>query len=205
MATELEVALRHQRPIEEWEATGRAGLEELRRLSAVVEGLLTLARVGADSPASRARVSVVECVDAVVAQLSSRAEAAGVSLAGPIDEDSAYVDGNPVMLETAIRNLIENAITAVPRGGRVRVSLELTPVEVAIVVDDDGPGLGANAEILFRPFQRGVTERLDSAARGVGLGLAIVRRIVTLHDGRLEAGASPDGGARFTFALPRAK
>ena len=205
MATELEVALRHPRPVEEWAATGRTGLDELRRLSALVEGLLTLARAGADAPASRTKVRLVERVDAVVAQLSAKAETCGVSLVGPADEASAYVDGNPVMLETAIRNLVENAITAVPRGGHVWVSLEVSSVEVVILVDDDGPGLGENAERLFQPFQRGLSERSDGAARGVGLGLAIARRVVKSHDGRLSAGVSPQGGAQFTLALPRAK
>ena len=207
MATELEVALRHPRRIEEWEAAGRVGLEELRRLAALVEGLLTLARAGVDAPASRISVRLVDCVDAVVAQLSAAAEHAGVSLVGPVDETSVHVDGNPVMLETAIRNLVENAIAAAPRGGHVHVSLEASSIEVAVVIDDDGPGLGANTEALFLPFQRGKSGRADGAARGVGvgLGLAIARRVARAHGGHLEAGASPQGGARFRLAVPRAK
>jgi signal transduction histidine kinase len=205
MATELEVAMRHPRPIEEWEATGRTSLEELRRLSALVEGLLTLARAGADAPASRTTVHLVECVDAVVAQLSETAEHAGVSLVGPVDDMSDHIDGNPVMLETAIRNLVENAISAVSRGGQVSVSLETSAVEVAVVVDDDGPGLGANAEALFAPFRRGTSERADGTARGggIGLGLAIARRVAIAHGGGLDAGESPLGGARFRLAVPR--
>jgi signal transduction histidine kinase len=207
MATELEVSLRYPRRIEEWEAVGRIGLEELRRLSSLVEGLLTLARAGADAPASRIGVRLVDCVDAVVAQLAAAAERAGVSLAGPADEPADRVEGNPVMLETAIRNLVENAIAAVPAGGHVHVSLEASSAEVVAVVDDDGPGLGADAEALFVPFQRGISERADGAARGagVGLGLAIARRVAIAHGGRLDAGASPQGGARFRLAIPRAK
>ena len=206
MATELEVALRHPRPIEEWEATSRTTLDELTRMSALVEGLLALARAGADAPASRTAIDVVERVDAVVAQLSSRAEDAGVSLVGPSNGVASHVEGNPVMLETAIRNLVENAIAAVPRGGHIRVSVDSMSADIAVVVDDDGPGLGDNAELLFAPFRRGA-ERADGVARGsgVGLGLAIARRVAIAHGGRLDPSRSPLGGARFTLALPRTK
>lgn len=204
MATELEVALRHPRPSDEWVATSRASLDELGRLSALVEGLLTLARAGVDAPASRTSVQLVDCIDAVVAQLSAAAELAGISLAGPIEETADQIHGNPVMLETAIRNLVDNALSAVSRGGHVRVSIETASGEVIVAVDDDGPGLGPNPDVLFEPFQRGTSERADGVTRGpgVGLGLAIARRVVVAHGGRLEAGTSPLGGARFTLALP---
>lgn len=211
MATELEVALRHPRAPAEWEATGQLTLEELRRLAALVEGLLTLARAGADAPAARRRVRLVECVDAVVAQLAATAERAGVALAGPTDDPEVHVDGNPVMIETAIRNLVENAIRAVPRGGRVQASIEARAAELVVAIDDDGPGLGADVEALFVPFQRGTALPADSSGRsagagaGVGLGLAIARRIARAHDGELEGGRSALGGARLALTLPRSK
>ncbi|MBA2542340.1 MAG: hypothetical protein H0V17_22045 [Deltaproteobacteria bacterium] len=197
IATELEVSLRHPRSAAEWEKVARNGLEELQRLSAVVEGLLSLARAGADAPASRARVRLVECVDAVVAQLTESAEKVGVSLSGPAKDSEDRVDGNAVMLEAAIRNLAENAVRATPRGGQVELGLELRGSELVVTVDDDGPGLGADPESLFVPFHRG------ARGNGAGLGLAIARRVATAHGGRLEPTSSPLGGARFELALPR--
>ena len=173
-------------------------------MSALIDGLLTLARAGSDAPTARVKVQVVECVDAVVAQLSASAERVGVSLAGPADDTADQVDGNPVMLETAIRNLVENAIAATPRGGHVRVSLgPPSGHDVVVVVDDDGPGLGASAEDLFTPFRRGSSDIAPPGA-GVGLGLAIARRIAVAHGGRLDPAISPLGGARFMLAVPRA-
>ena len=108
------------------------------------------------------------------------------------------------MAETAIRNLVENAIAAAPRDGHVRVAVESRATELWVLVDDDGPGLGPNADALFAPFRRGSSERADDAARGagVGLGLAIARRTATAHGGRLTAETSPLGGARFVFVVP---
>jgi len=71
-------------------------------------------------------------------------------------------------------------------------------------VDDSGPGLGSDIEMLFAPFRRGLGDSADTAKRkaGVGLGLAIARRIAVAHGGSLTADASPLGGARFKLAMP---
>ena len=205
MATELEVSLRHPRRVEEWESTARASLEELHRMSALVEGLLALARAGSDAPAARTKLRLVESVDAVISQLSASAEEAGVSLVGPANDAADQVDGNPVMIEMAIRNLVANAVAAVPRGGHVHVGLARRDGVVVVTVDDDGPGLGPDPESLFVPFHRGSAVSADSGVRGagVGLGLAIARRVATAHGGTLVPNVSPNGGARFELTLPR--
>ncbi len=204
-ATELEVALRHERTVGEWEATGRTTLHELRRMASLVEGLLTLARAGADAPAARMSTPIGERVDAVLAQLEETAERTGVSLRGPVEEVRTPVSGNPLMIETAVRNLVDKALAAVARGGRVQVEIAVHDEDVRIIVDDNGPGVGVDPEALFAPFRRGPA-RSDSQARGpgAGLGLAIVRRIATSHGGGVAATSSPLGGARFTITLPRA-
>lgn len=202
MATELEVALRHDRPSAEWETTARTTLGELRRISALVEGLLVLARAGSDAPSSRTPIDVVEHVDNVVAQVSSLAVTAGIELSGPADGTRESVVANGVMVETAVRNLVENALAATTRGGHVRVEVEGRTSAIAIVVDDDGRGLDGDPARLFEPFQRGASDR--EARGGVGLGLAIARRVATAHGGDVTASASPLGGARFVLTLPRA-
>lgn len=202
MATDFEVMLRHPRTNEELVATVRDGLDELRRLSAVVDSMLTLARAGADAPTARTTVDVLECVDGVLAQLAFTAEHAGVALVGPDGDAVTHVVGNGVMIETAVRNLVANGIAAVSHGGQVRVTLDERTSDVAVVVDDDGPGLRGDPEQLFIPFHRGPSEN-DHAPRGTGLGLAIARRVARAHGGTLDAGPSPLGGARFTLTIPR--
>jgi len=202
MATELEVSLRHPRPASEWESTARNTLEELGRVSKLVEGLLALARAGADAPAARISVDVVECIDAVVAQLASTAESSKVELTGPAEPIDAWVIGNPIMIETAIRNLADNALAVA--AARVVIAVSATAGTLTIVIDDDGRGLPADPESLFAPFHRGSSVSADRGSRrsGTGLGLTIARRIATSHGGTLTASASPLGGARFELVLP---
>lgn len=206
MATELEVALRHPRSVTDWEATARTALDELRQMSALVDGLLSFARAGADVPTARAEVDLLECIDHVVAQLESAAEERGIRLHGPDGTVSGPVVANPVLIEIAVRNLVSNALAATPRGGTVEVAVRATGGALAVTVDDTGPGLGETPEALFVPFRRGASSTADSAVRGagVGLGLAIARRVAVSHGGALVPEVSPLGGARFTLSLPSA-
>ncbi|MEM6927667.1 MAG: ATP-binding protein [Myxococcota bacterium] len=100
-------------------------------------------------------------------------------------------------LETSLMNLVINATDAMPRGGLVRIELQLRDATVVIAVEDSGPGI--SDEVLphiFEPFyttKRGV---------GSGLGLASVHGFVVQSGGAVEAVAAPGGGARFEMALP---
>ena len=104
-------------------------------------------------------------------------------------------------LPEVVRNLVDNAVRHAR--SRVSVSLATRGITVELIVDDDGHGIAARE--FSRVFDRFV--RLDEArARdegGAGLGLAIVREIVDLHDGKVTVGEAPDGGARFTVVLPK--
>jgi len=111
---------------------------------------------------------------------------------------------DPDRLAQALRNLARNAIeqTAAP-DGLVRLDVAVaTGGRVRFVVADDGPGIPPDQrERIFDRFQRTDTAR-DRASGGAGLGLAIVRAIVTAHAGRVAAGERPGGGARVELELP---
>ena len=115
----------------------------------------------------------------------------------------SVVEGGTSRLERALANLVDNGARHAASSVRVSVSREADRVRV--VVDDDGPGIPAiDRERIFERFTR-----LDgSRARdrgGAGLGLAVVRSIVTRHGGYVWADDSPLGGARFTLELPAAR
>lgn len=103
----------------------------------------------------------------------------------------------------AIRNLIANAIRYAKT--RVVTSCEVQGSYVVIHVDDDGPGVPEKDRIrIFEPFMR-LEESRSKSSGGVGLGLAIVRRIALIHGATINVSDSPLGGARFTLTWPRAE
>jgi two-component system sensor histidine kinase KdpD len=115
-----------------------------------------------------------------------------------IDPTLPLVDGDPVLLDEVIANLLENAARYAPPG--TSVSVELTSSEgpaVLLRVIDHGPGIDPeHAELAFQPFWRGPDSRSS------GLGLAIVRAIVEAHHGTITLSPTPGGGATFDIHLP---
>jgi two-component system, NtrC family, sensor histidine kinase HydH len=99
-------------------------------------------------------------------------------------------------LEQVLKNLLQNAVQASPDGERVTVSVAVERGELVMRVRDRGPGLPAGSpERLFEAFH-------TTRTQGTGLGLAVARRIVELHGGRLHGETHPEGGALFTLRLP---
>lgn len=110
------------------------------------------------------------------------------ALTFPVDDDS---------LRRALLNLLKNGIQATPEGGRVRASAALEGDALALVVEDDGPGIPKEKrEEIFTPF-------FTTKQKGTGLGLALVKKTVVAHGGTIEAGAAPGGGARFAIRVPK--
>lgn len=109
---------------------------------------------------------------------------------------------DPVRLEQLVWNLINNAVQASARGGRVEVSYEVFGSTLRIAVRDWGKGIEpSELSHIFEPFRQG--PRNDNSHRGLGLGLAITRSIVDLFGGELDAYSAGAGqGATFTFELP---
>lgn len=126
----------------------------------------------------------------------------GVDLRFEVLDGSAPVALDPQLFRRALHNLIRNAAQAIaPDGvekGTIVVRTAATPEAFQIMVDDNGPGIPEELRrSIFDPY---VTHR----SGGTGLGLAIVKKIVMEHHGRIDAGVSPEGGARLCIALPRA-
>ena len=121
--------------------------------------------------------------------------------------DDAAVDGDAFLLRRAISNLLDNAIDFSPDGGSVRLSLRVASRSVRIEVKDDGPGIPDYArDKVFEKFYS--LARPQSRKKSTGLGLAFVREIATLHQGRIELVNTNEnaggGGALATLSLPRA-
>jgi PAS domain S-box-containing protein len=148
-------------------------------------------------------VSLSSIIEAAVDTAVPAAEAKGIRLQRVIDSSPATVSGDPGRLQQVVWNLVSNAIKFTSKGGRVLVRLERVNSHVEIVVSDTGKGI--RPELLPYVFDR--FRQADSSSTrahaGLGLGLAIVRHLVELHGGTVQAESGGEGqGATFTVNLP---
>ena len=179
LRTELELALRRPRSRDELELALRSAAEETERLTRLAEDLLLIARSDQGSlPVRRERVSARDLLADVAERFAGRAERLGRSVEVDDGEDAA-LDADPVRLEQALGNLVDNALTH--GRGQVRLSVVSLPKRVELHVTDEGAGFPAGfAERAFDRFSRADEARSPG---GTGLGLAIVQLIASAHGG----------------------
>ncbi|GGZ03989.1 sensor histidine kinase [Streptomyces poonensis] len=170
------------------------------RLGEVLDDLLLSASLTA-GPARRAEhrpVDLVALARSVVAEESDRTRDGRLTVAVDGPPHPLFVDGVESALRRAVGELLSNAIGHTPPGGRIEVALvRVGGGRVELTVTDTGPGFEtAEAERLFDRFHRG-----GDGGR-YGLGLALLREVVTHHGGTVAATGRPGHGARFTIRLP---
>jgi signal transduction histidine kinase len=146
-------------------------------------------------------VELTPTVEAAVDGVRAAAEVKGVKLDCALGASSASVMGDPSRLQQIVGNLLTNAIKFTPAGDRVTIQLERDDRRAHIIVSDTGMGISADfLPHVFESFRQGEAARGHT---GLGLGLAIVRRLVELHGGTVEAQSAGEGkGAVFTVTLP---
>lgn len=153
---------------------------------------------------SRQALAPADAVGEAVESLGEVAAAAGVALEWASERHRAVpaVLADRKAFASIAGNLIGNAVKYTPRGGRVTVSLEQRDPYVALVVADTGIGLAKeDCARIFEEFYRVRSER-TAAIAGTGLGLPLVKRLVDLHQGRIEVTSEPGCGSVFTVLLP---
>jgi two-component system, OmpR family, sensor kinase len=199
---ELQLALRRSRSAEEYRAAIEESLDSARRLTALAEDLLALARIGSAHESPHTPVPLDEVAKNAASWVAPEAARRDVELT--IDADGSTVLGRAFDLERLLRNLLDNAVRHSPDGGHVRLAARSEGETVLLTVVDDGPGVPAeDRERVFEPFFRAASERPREG--GSGLGLAIVREIARGHGGDVSVEAGPDGkGALFRATLPAA-
>jgi NtrC-family two-component system sensor histidine kinase KinB len=173
------------------------------RLKELVAGLIDLARLeaGAAPPAATPLELRPLLADALAA-FRLPASQRGVELELDAPEKLPSVQGDVRQLAWVASNLIGNALRHSPDAGHVVVRARAQAGAVTVTVEDDGPGVPADAaESIFEPFVQGGG---PTRPGGVGLGLAIARRVVRAHGGRIWAESRPTGGF-FAFTLPRGR
>ena len=175
-------------------------LRNALRLQATVADLLLLDRAGERAGADPAPVDLSAMLAGVHDAASTAARAKNV--AGQLDAAPVWVLGDGPQLETALRKLVDNAIKFTPAGGRFELRLSADGERATLTVTDTGMGIPADdLPGLFTPFHR-AANAMDQAVQGPGLGLAIVRDIVTEHGGTVSARSEVGRGSVFTVTLP---
>jgi heavy metal sensor kinase len=199
-----EVALRERHDETSYRATIGSMLEEVDRLSYLVDRLLTLSR--AEAGLTKAATDVVdlgELAEDVVSHLGVLAEEKRQSLVIESDGNARGV-GDRLVLRQALINLVDNAIKYTPEGGCIRLRIAEAADGPIVEVIDTGPGVGRDAATrIFDRFDRGERARFDEGG-GTGLGLAIAKWAVEVCGGRLSLESANGAGSTFRIALPRA-
>lgn len=199
MKTNIEVVLQRERPTDEYVETLSATLDEINRLSRIVNALLTL--TSADAARDGFRKDPVD-LDAVVQNvadfLAPMADDKGIRLALALD--SARVLGEEEWLRRVIFNLLDNSLKFCRPDDTINIRLARRNGNVHLEVSDTGPGI--TPEHLPHVFDRFYRAPGDPDRSGAGIGLALCRWIVQGHDGDILASSPPGQGASFTVTLP---
>ncbi len=197
-----EVALREARTPEVYRESLESTLEECEHLGGMVKSLLFLAR--AENGQTRlvpASINVAERLEKIRAFFEGSALDAGVNLTIDCDPQLSIV-ADATLFQRAVSNLVANAVAHTPRGGLV--SMRAAPESNGIVVEvaDNGEGIAPeNQPHVFNRFFRADQARGHEKDR-VGLGLAITKSIVDLHQGRISLQSKPGAGTRFSLYFP---
>jgi CheY-like chemotaxis protein len=180
-------------------------VRQTSHLKRLVDDLLDIARVTRGSlKIDRRRIDLREVLDAALEAVRSLFAPRQRKLDVITPGEPVFVFGDAVRLTQVVTNLLSNAAKFTAPGGRVVLTVSADSQVVRIVVQDDGRGIEAEVlSTIFDPFVR-AAETGGEASGGLGLGLALVNRVVALHDGEVNVSSPGRGqGTRFVVELPR--
>jgi signal transduction histidine kinase len=197
----VELALRQDRPPEEYRRVLTLFLSKTRHLRQIVDGLMFLST--ADAEAIRPKLERLSLDTWMRHHLDSWSRDRRTDVEYETDggcDDRVYVQ--PPLLGELMNNLLDNAAKYGRQGAPIRVNLSRGDSEVSISVSDEGPGIDReDLPHLFDPFFRSEAARLRGTT-GTGLGLSIAARIAAAFGARIAADSSPGRGATFTVTFP---
>jgi PAS domain S-box-containing protein len=176
----------------------------LERQVAVMSGLLDSVRPAAVADADFPNYELIvlqQALKPLIDGFQPQAAAKGVALRLIVANEPMVLEADPLRLHQMVSNLVSNALKYTPPGGNVAVSATIEGDLVAIRIEDDG--IGIEKEHLESIFELFVRERVDDSVPGTGVGLAVVKRLASLHGGYVEVRSGGRGqGSRFTLQLP---
>lgn len=170
-----------------------------RRLSDLVGNILLLSKVENQTvPVKKTAFRLDEQIRMAIVGLEHKWSQKNLEPDAELDEIRFF--GNEQLLLHVWMNLIDNAVKFSPQGGTVRLQLKRGKAGVQFAIEDQGPGISEHDRA--RIFDKFYQSESSHAEEGSGLGLALVKRIVDVHGGRITVENRPEGGCRFTVFLP---
>ncbi|HEU5393967.1 MAG TPA: ATP-binding protein, partial [Candidatus Methylomirabilis sp.] len=175
-----------------------------KHLLAVINDILDLTKVEAGKlELTLGPVDLGEVIRASLTLVRGLAAAKRLSLTSELPEALPLAIADPVRLQQILFNLLSNAVKFTPAGGAVTVGVERREEDLAVWVRDTGIGIAPeDQERIFREFEQ-VDNSFARQYQGTGLGLALARKLVELHGGRIHVESALAKGSTFTFTLPK--
>ena len=197
---QTQVALSRTRTADAYQRVLESNAEEYERLARMIDDMLFLAKADhAQASMRRERVDLRAELDKVLEFYDVYLQDRGLSVSA---RGGGSIDGDRLLVQRTVGNLLSNAIRHTPRGGEITIAIEQH--DDAIELRMTNPGRGIAPEHLPRVFDR--FYRIERAGAqeqdGTGLGLAIVKSIVTLHDGTVSVDSTPDRRTTFSLRFP---
>jgi heavy metal sensor kinase len=198
---ETEVALRKDREREDYKEILASHLEEIDRMTKIIEDLLLLSKADArDIQLNMGDIDVKDLIIDVCMDMKFFADKKGIDLV--VNElEEVRLKGDELKLRRMLLNIIENGIKYTDQGGTVEVSSHINNGSLEIDVKDNGAGIAPeDIKFIFDRFFRGDKSRKRES--GSGLGLSISKWIAEAHQGSIEARSELPGGSQFLIRLP---
>ncbi|MFM0053935.1 hybrid sensor histidine kinase/response regulator, partial [Caballeronia grimmiae] len=179
---------------------------QVTHLTNLVDDLLDVTRIAQGKiELQRENVDLAALVRRTAEDYRTLAQRRGLEFLVTVDDETLVVEGDETRLAQAIGNLLGNAVKFTPAGGQITVTARHCAERALVHVTDNGIGIGPELlPIIFDPFTQS-TQGLARTEGGLGLGLALVKTVIQLHGGRVEAMSSLGAGAEFSIELPMAQ
>lgn len=166
---------------------------EIHRLNTMIENFLT---VGKPLTLNKSEIDLSTLIQDVVGLAQQKAVEQGIAIEVADEAPVARLQADPMQVKTCLMNVVLNAIQAMPAGGRLRIIVAAGSGTVDITISDTGPGISEeDLNRIFNPYF--TTKKL-----GIGLGLAITKKVVEEHRGRITVRSRPNEGTDVVISLP---
>ena len=175
-----------------------------RHLLSLINDILDLSKIEAGHMELELRTFwLPDAIADGVTMIRPRADLQGIKVSIDMEPMLGVVEADERKLKQVLFNLLSNAVKFTPAAGHIDVTARLADQEVQVAVRDDGIGIGSeDQEMIFEEFQQ-LTHGGSDSREGTGLGLALAKKFVELHGGRIRVESEVGKGSTFTFTLPQ--